>query len=456
MNDFAEAQTVFAESATNTVLAFISGGGGSGTKREIPLNGEQYREANQILYLSPIHGAIRRYITESVLNTPIEFRTNKSLVADEFLRQRWILEQTPHIMSEIWTLGLVAVRLQLDPDTDWIIPYVHTLGLGISYKITVQEKKQQKGVKYVFYKINHDVGSFSGPKRDRKTIIYNGFDVDPDQYNGSLRSIVASLVEEEYQYRENYRIARIALMNMARPMVLLETSSTTEGIGSNRGDESSGYAYLGGQDFLREEQRRRVQLEATSLDVNGRLHQAYWDSYMDRLEEMANSANRSVHQAHNNIVPLPHDSKSANYQHASTRSGWRDLTDIHVNTVAWAYGLQHAHLESNIGRLQVSETLTNVAITNVINRWRDDLSRIFTDMYRKAFNDPTGMIVFPHKLNDTAEGLFQKWDTGLLSWEGYKTLIGNVTGIESQYMNPKEPPRTYQIEQQKQQQKQKK
>lgn len=407
---------------------------------DVEVDSHTYREASDIIHGEPFHLAIRRYLIAQVLRVPPEINLGNETQPPElikFVEQRWIAEQVPKIMDEGWTLGLAPVELKNDPDTDWPIPHVYTRGLGTRYKIDIHEQKRHRSAEYRFYHIERKPGKRGYLTRSHKVVIYGGFDAEPVQDTGRLTSVVAALIPKQREYDENYRMARVALMNMARPMVLLETTKTSQGMDSVRPDVRM--PFYGGQDWMSEDRRERVAMAATDLDVVARQQQAFWNQFFDQIEDMARQGTKSVHQAHLNLIPLPADHRSASYQGASMRTDWREMTEIYEDLVTSAYGIQRAHLHSTQGRLQISEALTNAALVNVINRWRDDLSRVFTDLYRRAFG-VSGEIVFPREVNDTAEGLFLKWQRGLLTWEGLATITSDMTGIDPKYMKKKEPP----------------
>lgn len=408
---------------------------------EIEVDSRAYREAAAIHYGEPFHVAIRRYLVESVLRVPVEIRgdgeVERASELARFVRERWILEQVPKVMGEGWTLGIVPIEMQVDPDTKWPVPHVYQRGLGTRYKITQRERRRRRGVQFRFYHVEREPGKRGQLRRSRKVVVYDGFDANPVQDTGELTSVVASLLRKQREYEENYGVARVALMNMSRPMILLETTRGAQGMDPVRPEVRM--PMWGGQDWLPDAQRQRVAAAAIDLDVLGRQQQAFWEQYMDQIDDMARSSSKSVHQAHLNMVPLPADHKSASYERAALRTDWRDLAEIYEDLVTSAYGIQRAHLHSTQGRLQVSETLTNAALVNVINRWRGDLSRVFTDLYRRAFNS-SGEIVFPKEVNDTPEGLHAKWERGLLTWEGLRNLTRDMTGIDPKYMKEKEPP----------------
>lgn len=446
--DYAEAAAYF-DARDNRIIVTADSSYSVGAD-EIELDPKQYGDAVSVHYGSPLHIAVRRYLIGAVLRAVPEIRkgpANASKKANanssdgsellNFIQKRWLLDQAPKIMSEVWTLGLACVRLQRDPDTDWPIPHVHRFALGSRYKVTIREKLRSRVQQYRFYRIERRPGRTGTVQRDTKTVIYDGFDTDPFPETGKLNSVVVSLLDKERDHEEAYRVARVAQMNRARPMVLLETSRTTDGMSE---PSAPPLPFLGGQDFLPEDRRQKIADAALSNDVLSRQQAAFWNQYFDRIEELAASGEKSVHQAHNNIIPLPPDSRSASYQLAAMREDWSELIGIYEDRVTSTYGLQRSHIHSSMGRLQVSEMLANASLVNVINRWRVDLSRVFTDLYQRAF-DTDGEIVFPAEVNDTPEGLYEKWQQGLLTWEGYKTLAHALTGIDERYMEKKAPPR---------------
>ena len=435
------AEEAFFDPGKQRVTAML-GTGSSIKDDEVEVDSRTYQQAVEVHYTDPFHLAIRRYLIESVLRVPAEIKSDdddQSPERDAFILKKWIYEQVPKVMGEGWTLGLVPIEMQIDPETNWPIPYVYRQGLGSRYKITMRERRVRREVQYRFYHIHREAGKRGQIQRSSKVIVYNGFDAEPVHDTGKLTSVVASLLQKQRDYEDNYGVARVALMNMARPMVLLETTRISQGMDSQRPEMQM--PFYGGQDWLPEDRRQRVAAAATQLDVLGRQQQAFWNQYMDQIDAMARAGTKSVHQAHLNMVPLPADHKSASYTSASMRSDLRELTEIYEDLVTSAYGIQRAHIHAPPGRLQVSETLTNAALVNVINRWRDDLSHIFTDLYRQAF-DSMGEIIFPNEVNDTPEGLYTKWDRGLLTWEGLQILTRDMTGIDRKYMEKKEPPRS--------------
>jgi hypothetical protein len=454
MVDFVEA-VHYAPRADDQIIVTAFPGSAVGLD-EVEIDAKQYRETVKVHYRSPLHVAVRRYLIGAVLRVEPEIRRggrapqrsapskrNRSeddddaSALDNFVLKRWIDEQGPKIMGEVWTLGLACLRLQRDPDTDWPVPYVHRFGLGDDYKITIRPRIKPRSVQYRFYLLDRRTNMRGSAHRDKKTIVYDGFDADPSPFTGELSSVVASLLGDEYYHDEVYRISRAAQINMARPMILVETTRGTPGMGQERAEPPP---IEGGQDFVEEERRRRVAIAEVGLDVMIRQQAAFWREYYDQAEETVKAGETSVHQAHNNIFPLPPDARSASYQAPSMRQDWRDVTEIYEDRVTSTYGLQRAHLHSSMGRLQVSETLTNASLVNVINQWRDNLSRIFTDLYRRAF-DGDGEIVFPKEVNDTPAGLYEKWQQRLITWDGYKTLVGAMTGIDERYMEKVAPPR---------------
>ena len=408
---------------------------------EIAIDAEGYREADDIYRRDSLHIASHRYLVGQVLRVPVEFKGVDAGIA-EFLREKWIEKQTPKIMSEGYKLGLAPVELQIDRDSKLPIPHVYQHGLGPRYKITSRERRRRRAVQYRFYHVGRELGERGQIRRSHKVIVYDGFDADPDPNTGALTSVVASLAAKYREHEENYRIARVALANMARPMILLQTTRVSQGMDSIRPELSA--PLYGGQDWLSEDRRERISAAAIDNDVLTRQQREFWKNYYDQIDEQARSGSASVHQAHLNMIPMPADHKSAGYQTASMRTDWKAFEEIYEDKVTSAYGLQRAHLQSGLGRLQISENLTNAALVNAVNLWRVGLSRVFTDLYRRAFGGE-GEIVFPREVNDTQEGLYEKWAQGLLTWEGLKELTHAMTGIDPRFMRDEEPRRPDEI-----------
>ena len=408
---------------------------------EVQLDALQYQEALKLHVSDPYHIAIRRYMIESVMKVPIEIRQGSKIAnMTEFIKNKWLIEQVPQIMEEVWTLGLATIELQKDPESELPIPFVYNRGLGMQYKLTVRSRRHRSGWQYRVYNIDQRPHMHGQLKRNNKAQVYDIFGTNPLTDTGRLTSISASLLPSHLTYQENYRIARVALMNMARPMLLCETQSGSQGIAGQFANRPA--PLYGGQDYLREdEHRERVSMAAVDLDVITRHQDAFWKAYYDRIEEQAANGSKSVHQAHHNIIPLPPGHKSASFQRASSRDDWMELTEIHEDEISSAYGLQRSHLQSSKAKFQISESLANATLVRTINRWRDDLSKVFTDLLQKAFGEDSGEIVFPKEVNDTPEGLYTKWEQGLLSWEGYLVLMHEKTGIDLKFMKKKEPPR---------------
>jgi len=413
-------------------------------EKDILIDTAEYREAMNMHLLDPFHSAVREFITSSVLNSEPEInipKDAKMLLPEiiEFIKDVWIKKLAPKIMSESWILGLVPIEMIEDHETSFPVPMVYHRGLGINYNIAIREKKQGCKVEYRFYPIKKKFSIRGKNVINRKVRIYNEFNSEPMSSTGKLMSTAARLLNTKRNYDENYRIARVALMNMSRPMILLETNRLSQGLGDAQMNRP--LPLYGGQDYVDEEHREHVAMTAGHLDLLARQQASFWEKYYDDIEEMTSNGQQSIHQAHHNLIPLPFDHRSATYQPSRMRNDWNTLNEIYEETVASTYGIQRIHIRSFQGKFQANEIIANDILVKTINNWRKILSIIYTDLFEETFGKNSGTIVFPEIVNDTFEGLKDKWEIGLLTWEGFRNLTHEYSGINLKYMNKNEPER---------------
>ena len=405
---------------------------------EIYLHERTYHLCLPVFYENPLHVAIRRYIVNNVMQAVIEISDeNEHPKRARYLRESWFPHLIPALMNEIWLLGLVVVRLEMRDGLPY--PQVFHDDLGIGYRIgIVHGTRRSSAMKYHLY-IANSVGLF---ERSRNSVIFGGFGYDPDHTTGGLRSVVAALLSIDHEYMTHQRIGLIASANMARPMVLTQTKRGAAGAYSR---EDIVAPFYGGQDHLPEDQRRRMEYAADDLDLIGRQQQAFWDTYMEALKDRATVGERSMHQAYMNVVPLPPDHESANYQTAHIRTDWHELQERYETLTCVAYGIQRAHIINTPGRLQVNESLADMVLITMVNNWREHLSRVLTSLVNRAFpvdkNEEGVTITMLPQVRDTMRGLQDKYAQGLLTWNGLRELTMSLTGIDEKYLAKKPEPR---------------
>lgn len=437
-------------------LITIAVTGGSGLSDEIPLQAKTYRRAYELQDADPLNVALKGYVIDFVRRAKPRIETSEAMTPEfeKFVREQFIDATLPKIMAEGWTLGLAAVRIDKDPRNEWPVPYVHRHGLGVRYTIRIRRRRRRVGHTYRFYVTNRGGLQTGIETRDTKTIIYNEFDAEPVPENGKIQSAIASLLRAAEDIADNEDLARIGAANSARPMVLTQTTTKSHGVDSSA---DARMPYYGGQDHTTEELREHVNAAFVDGETIKRQQAAFWEDYYERVLDVAQSGKKSVHQAYHNIIPLPPDHVSASYQRATVRPDMSALMERWVHLVAGVYGPQATHIYSTYGgRFQIKEDVVNAGLVHKINRWRSILSRIYTDLFRRAFGENFGEIIFPPEVNDTPDGLRAKWEEGLLTWEGYRELTSASTGIDADYMESKAPmrPLEFQVFQLKEQIKQ--
>jgi hypothetical protein len=401
---------------------------------EVDLSVEDYDEAARA-QATPVHAAANRYVASEALREAPTFSTEAGLPegAKELVLKTWVRSLCPAIVEEGHALGLVAISPGWEARTESALPQVRRHGLGSEYTIT--RRRGSGGGRYNFYEIRPDRGAWEPPRRSRKTRVYVA-GPEPDA-RGRLRSVVASLLDAQRRYERAERVDEVATQNMAKPIILLEKPPGAQGGGAS---EASRFI-LGGQDDVEDGAqmtvaRVRADSEATNATELAavRRHNAGLAAMQERGAELAS-------QGLWNMFDAPPGTRSASYNPAKARGDMGELWTRYATSVAWAYGLQLAHLETQGGRFQVAQGLASASLDHAVDGWREKLGEILTDLVARTWPGWTGEIAFPRRVRDDAAGLLEKWGVGLLTWEGTRALVAAATGIDEKYMEAREPPR---------------
>lgn len=411
---------------------------------ERPLNSRSYHEANVRYFGEPLHIACRTFLEEIVRGEdPIVKRDGKPQeIADPAFKRafdaRWKDALGP-IMGEIWTLGLVAVRMSREDGE--IVPRVQRWGLGLDYDISVRRDLRTGQNVYRVYKLRDRHGRKIQPTVDRKTRVYDGFGYDPFPW-GQINGPVVALYREDRFIDLERKFALQSDATRARPPTV--TTSKWDSM-EPAGDPDSEFNIYGGQDAIQESEKIKYRLNMAELRNSRLYHAEAWSAREHPFRER--DFDHLRHQHEDNITPLQMGETPAVTPLPETRGDWQAMRDTHVDMVLTLYGLVRQHLfgmvgsSSRFGAAGMEQAAKNMIV--VVNRARRHLSRVLTDFFRETYpSDADVEIALPLIPDDDWASMLEKYRVGLLTWDGLRKGVQASTYHDPRHLNRtrKDPP----------------
>lgn len=403
---------------------------------------------------------VKRTLQNILLQTHPEFYWNGKILNptrmfDDIIHTFW-LPAARDIMDEIWTLGVVAIRLsKIKPGKSDRIPVVMKNGMGTDYIITVLRDQSSGRMIYRYYRLKTKDGQkiLNEPVEDKNVHVLSGFGSDPLP-SGKLTSAVATILDYEQYHALNYRFSLTALFNMSRPMLITEPAKDAAGVLT----QDDMIDYYGGQDAIRERDQLAYELNESEIQHLNEQNRDYFENFYKDQEPHTNAL---VPQAKRNIMPLPVGHRLVQQPTPSMRSDWREMNEIYQEIVSSAYGVPRANIMTTHGMTQSASTeLASKTLAITTNNWKRRLGKIFTDVYCLLYNledckfamgqyttteikemtknelfekthkqrVTVGFPVIPH---DTMDGLIQKFALGLMDWNGFVQSSRALMGYSS-------------------------
>jgi hypothetical protein len=249
-------------------------------------------------------------------------------------------------MDEIWTLGIVAIRLSkahTRRKSDRI-PVVMKHGLGKFYTITARRNYTTGRVDYAYYRLlDNDGKKLQKPVRDKWVYVLSGFGTDPLE-DGSLTSRVSTMVKQEAFIELNYAFSLKAGLINCNPTLYSQKTRDAEDI-----DKDKTVDYYGGQDTIRQKERDTYNLnemEIKALAAQQKLAYAVLPPDENPL------AMKKQHE--NNHWPLPVGHTLVRTDRPTQRTDWRDMNEIYQELQAAAYGVPRVNIMTGLGVRQTA------------------------------------------------------------------------------------------------------
>lgn len=427
---------------------------------EIAVRPDQYYMCREIHDKRPFPSTIKRYLQSELLKTPPEFYWGGKLVqpapAFEDILHTFYLPAIRDIMDEIWTLGVVAIRLskvraQKNADR---VPIVMKHSLGKDYNITVRRNPESGRIEFTYYRLKDRSGKvLQKPALDKWVYILSGFGNDPNP-DGTLTSRVASIVKQEAYIELNYSFSLQSGYINARPTMYLQTTKD-----SDTGRDGDYTDTFGGQDALRKKESDRYDLneiEIRALHAQSQLAYSVLPMDADPLSMKKQDVN--------NRMPLPVGQTLVRQQLPQSRTDWKDMNEVYQEIQAAAYGVPRINIMTGGGVKQAaSAELATRTIDTTINEWKRILGKILTDVYCVLYGDddcrfalgqyatdiqalttaelfasdnkkldiPRVLVKFPIIPHDNLNNLLLKYSLGLISWEFLQETTRALSGYSS-------------------------
>ena len=442
-------------------------------KDEIPIREDQYHTCRQVHDKRPFPSTIKRYLQSELLKTPPEFFWGGKLVqptpAFEDILHTFYLPAIRDIMDEIWTLGIVAIRMskiRTRNDSDRV-PIVMKHALGVDYTITVRRNPESGRVEFTYYRLKDNSGkNLQKPALDKWVYVLSGFGNDPLP-DGTLTSRVSSLVKQEAFIELNYAFNLQGNFINANPTMYSQTTKDSDG---TKIDEDYTDTF-GGQDALRKKEGDRYDLNAIEIRALNAHNQLAYSILPDDKDPLA-----MKRQHVNNAIPLPVNNILVRQQLPQPRTDWREMNEVYQEIQAAAYGVPRITIMTGVGVKQAaSAELATRTIDTTINEWKRLLGKIFTDVYCVLYGEedcrfalgkyasdiqaltaaelfiregtkldmPRVLVKFPIIPHDNLNNLLLKYSLGLVSWdflqESTKALSGYSSWDSDDYTKVKEP-----------------
>lgn len=305
--------------------------------------------------------------------------------------QRYWMPFMRDVLDEIFTLGIVVVRLQKLPGSggNHIVPVVISESMGFDYTVVVSKEHNMK--RFTYYKLRdskkNGFPTFEKPKKDPKVYVFSGFGYDPD-YSGVLNSILAGSVGQDAHIHSMYRFAMRAEFNVTNPTLITETTPESQGI---IGEADRYDSYVTGDRVVQESNNKFLKDERELAQL--KVHQ---DNYFRTLTETTGRPENPLDpptydvfkkQQRDNMFPLPTNHKLVNQQLPSPIRGsdWETLNRVYQDTMSAVYVVPRGKVFSDTGTTgtsaATSESVEKSYLTN-IKKWKSVFGEILTATYR--------------------------------------------------------------------------
>ena len=361
------------------------------------LDSATYKKLRDVHLKSTFPPVLRGILMNELFQSAPEFRWLGKVVQpsnwfSDVVRRYW-MPFLRDVLDEIFTLGIVAVRLQKLPGgSEHVVPVVISETLGDDYTIVVSKKHNMK--KFTYYRLkkpNSDGPSaIEEPKKDPKVYIFSGFGYDPD-YTGHLNSILAGSLGQDSYVHSMYRFSIRAEFNLSNPTVMTETTPESEGIIK----ESDRYdSYVTGDRIVRDSQSRIFKDDKELVQVL-----AHQKNYFDMLTETPGYRTENPlepgtydvfkKQHRDNMFPLPTNHKLVQQQLPSPIRGsdWETVNRVYQDTMSGVYVVPRGKVFSDTATRSSAATTESVEksyMTN-IKKWKAVLGEILTAVYRCVY-----------------------------------------------------------------------